>query len=197
MACNFKGFASATNAGLRAITPRPATPTTFRRPQAVVPTDTNRRRASAQSSSRSLTAAAASMSRMAGVGPYDPENIFSKILDGKVPSYKVFETEHSLAFLDAFPMVPGHSLLIPKVKGYATLDEMPAEEAGKFLADLPRLVQVVQAATGCEGVNVCQVRHLVNCCFGMYVLLCVKQWSNALQNRARGVVLGVPVAHSR
>ena len=166
MACKFRGFASATNTGLCALTPRPATPRNFCRLQVAVPPLTKRQTRPIGSSP---IAAAANMSSMAGVGPYDPENIFSKILDGKVPSYKVFETEHSLAFLDAFPMVPGHSLLIPKVKGYATMDEMPAEEAGKFLADLPRLVQAVQAATGCEGVNVCQVRLLtasacIPCC---------------------------------
>ena len=31
-----------------------------------------------------------------------------------MPCYKIFETEHSLAFLDAFPITPGHSLLVPK-----------------------------------------------------------------------------------
>lgn len=51
---------------------------------------------------------------------YDPENIFQKILDGAIPSFKIFETEHVLAILDAFPLVPGHALLIPKAQ-YATV----------------------------------------------------------------------------
>ena len=46
--------------------------------------------------------------------PYDDENVFAKIIDGKIPSYKIFETEHALAFLDAFPMAKGHALLVPK-----------------------------------------------------------------------------------
>ena len=43
--------------------------------------------------------------------------MFKKIIEGTVPSYKIFETEHALAFLDAFPMVKGHSLLVPKATG--------------------------------------------------------------------------------
>ena len=45
---------------------------------------------------------------------YDDQNIFAKILRGEIPSYKIFETEHALAILDAFPCCAGHSLLIPK-----------------------------------------------------------------------------------
>lgn len=52
---------------------------------------------------------------------YDNSNIFAKILDGAIPSYKIFETDHVLAILDAFPTVPGHSLLIPKARGYVTI----------------------------------------------------------------------------
>ena len=36
--------------------------------------------------------------------PYDDENVFKKIVEGTIPSYKIFETEHALAFLEAFPM---------------------------------------------------------------------------------------------
>lgn len=36
---------------------------------------------------------------------YDNENIFAKILRGEIPSYKVFETDHAYAMLDAFPGV--------------------------------------------------------------------------------------------
>lgn len=52
---------------------------------------------------------------------YDEGNIFRKLIDGQIPSYKIFETEHVLAILDAFPVVPGHALLLPKASGYATI----------------------------------------------------------------------------
>ncbi len=41
-------------------------------------------------------------------------SIFSKIVTGEIPSYKVAETNFCLAFLDAFPIAKGHTLVIPK-----------------------------------------------------------------------------------
>ena len=42
--------------------------------------------------------------------------IFSKIINGELPSYKIKENEHFLAFLDAFPLVKGHVLVVPKAE---------------------------------------------------------------------------------
>ena len=41
-------------------------------------------------------------------------SIFSKIVSGDIPAYKVAEDEHHLAFLDIFPLAKGHVLVIPK-----------------------------------------------------------------------------------
>lgn len=41
-------------------------------------------------------------------------SVFSKIVSGEIPCYKIAETEDYLAFLDAFPLVEGHVLVIPK-----------------------------------------------------------------------------------
>jgi histidine triad (HIT) family protein len=43
-------------------------------------------------------------------------SIFSKIVSGEIPSFKVAETDEFLAFLDAFPITKGHVLVIPKVE---------------------------------------------------------------------------------
>lgn len=43
-------------------------------------------------------------------------SIFSKIISGDVPSYKIAENEQLFAFLDIFPLVQGHVLIIPKVE---------------------------------------------------------------------------------
>ena len=40
--------------------------------------------------------------------------IFCKIVKGIIPAKKLYETQHSLAFLDAFPLARGHTLVIPK-----------------------------------------------------------------------------------
>ena len=42
--------------------------------------------------------------------------IFSKIITGEIPCYKIAENEHFLAFLDINPLVIGHVLIIPKVQ---------------------------------------------------------------------------------
>lgn len=41
-------------------------------------------------------------------------SIFTKIVQGEIPSYKIAENEEFLAFLDAMPLVEGHTLVIPK-----------------------------------------------------------------------------------
>ncbi|GFN40216.1 MAG: HIT domain-containing protein [Thaumarchaeota archaeon] len=57
--------------------------------------------------------------------------IFCKIAQGEIPTKKIMETANSLAFLDAFPLTKGHSLVIPK-KHYEKIQEMSKEE----IADL-------------------------------------------------------------
>jgi histidine triad (HIT) family protein len=42
--------------------------------------------------------------------------IFSKIIAGEIPSYKIAENEHFFAFLDIFPLVEGHVLVVPKIE---------------------------------------------------------------------------------
>ena len=85
----------------------------------------------------------------------DPDCIFCKIIAGEIPAVKVFEDDAAVAFMDIGPLAEGHLLVIPKGH-YATLAEMPADEAGAMLRHLPALCKAVQAATGCEGYNVLQ-----------------------------------------
>jgi histidine triad (HIT) family protein len=42
-------------------------------------------------------------------------SIFSKIISGEIPSYKIAENENFYAFLDIFPMTKGHVLVVPKI----------------------------------------------------------------------------------
>jgi len=66
--------------------------------------------------------------------------IFCKIAEGKIPSRKITETEKSVAFLDAFPLTKGHTLVIPK-KHYVKIQEMSKE-------DNSDLFEVVRILTG-------------------------------------------------
>ena len=49
-----------------------------------------------------------------GLGPYDDNNVFARILRGEIPCRRVFEDEHALAFHDVAPQAPVHVLVIPK-----------------------------------------------------------------------------------
>ena len=43
-------------------------------------------------------------------------SIFSKIIAGEIPCYKIYEDDKTLAFLDIHPETPGHTLVVPKVE---------------------------------------------------------------------------------
>lgn len=85
---------------------------------------------------------------------YDPENIFAKILDDKAEHFKVFESKATLAILDAFPVVEGHTLVLPKLKGYTSFVDLPPAKASEFLRDLQTVAHAVKQATGATGVNI-------------------------------------------
>lgn len=53
--------------------------------------------------------------------------IFCKIIQGEIPAKIIKETEKSLAFLDAFPLTKGHTLVIPK-KHYEKIQDMSTED---------------------------------------------------------------------
>ncbi len=58
--------------------------------------------------------------------PYDPNNIFAKILRGEIPCHKVTEDEHCFVFMDIMPIVDGHCLVIPKSPARSIFDVEPA-----------------------------------------------------------------------
>jgi len=67
--------------------------------------------------------------------------IFCQIVDGKSPCYKVYEDEFFLGFLDIYPRVKGHSLLIPK-KHYSWVYEVP--EFGEYWEAVLKLTKAIQ-----------------------------------------------------
>jgi len=85
----------------------------------------------------------------------DPDCIFCKIAAGEIPSTKILEDEAAFGFMDIGPLAQGHVLLIPKGH-WATIDQMPADQAAALLRHLPALAKAVQDATGCQGFNVLQ-----------------------------------------
>ena len=84
-----------------------------------------------------------------------PETIFSKIIRGEIPSHRIYEDEHVLAFLDVGPLSQGHTLVVPKEPA-ATLDKLSDEAASAVGRALPRLCRAVMRATGATAYNVLQ-----------------------------------------
>ncbi len=80
-------------------------------------------------------------------------SIFSRIVSGELPAYKVAEDGRHLAFLDITPLVEGHTLVIPK-KGVDYIFDMPADELAALHVFAQRVAKGVQAAVPCERIGV-------------------------------------------
>jgi histidine triad (HIT) family protein len=88
--------------------------------------------------------------------PYDPDNIFAKILKGQIPSVTVFEDDDVLAFMDVFPQSEGHVLVISKTSTARNLLEIEPEALTKVIAATQRIARAVEAALKPEGFQILQ-----------------------------------------
>ena len=79
--------------------------------------------------------------------PYDDTNIFARILRNEIPSKKVYEDEHALAFHDINPLSPAHILVIPK-GAYVSWDDFSANASEAEIAGLVRAVGKVAREAG-------------------------------------------------
>ena len=87
--------------------------------------------------------------------PYDPQNIFARILRGEIPSHKVYEDDRILAFMDVMPQADGHTLVVPKAPSRNLLDADPATLA-VLIAAVQRIAIAVKVAFRSDGVLVIQ-----------------------------------------
>lgn len=86
---------------------------------------------------------------------YDPNNIFAKILRGEIPSHKIHEDEHTLAFMDVMPHVDGHCLVIPKV-GSRNLLDAELSTLTPLMATVQKVARAAKTAFKADGVQVRQ-----------------------------------------
>ena len=86
---------------------------------------------------------------------YDPNNVFAKILRGEIPAFKVYEDEHTLAFMDVMPQSDGHTLVIPKTQARNFFDIEPSALATLITAT-QRVAKAVQAAFNPDGMRIIQ-----------------------------------------
>lgn len=87
---------------------------------------------------------------------YDSDNIFAKILRGEAPAFKVYEDDHSLAFMDVMPQTDGHTLVIPKDAAVDLLD-VDAKILGATAQTVQRVATAVKAAFSAPGVMIAQL----------------------------------------
>ncbi|OCJ12253.1 HIT family hydrolase [Rhizobium sp. AC27/96] len=86
---------------------------------------------------------------------YDSNNIFAKILKGEIPSYRVYEDEHTVAFMDVMPQSPGHTLILPKSPSRNMLDADPAA-LQHAITVVQKVAVAVQEAFDADGVYIAQ-----------------------------------------
>lgn len=79
--------------------------------------------------------------------------IFSKIINGEIPSYKIAEDDENFAFLDINPLAKGHTLCVPKVETDYLFDLTP-ERMTSLTLFAQKVAKAQKAALGCKRVGV-------------------------------------------
>jgi len=87
---------------------------------------------------------------------YDRNNVFARIVRGEVPAHKVFEDEHTLAFMDVMPQADGHTLVIPKAEA-ENLFDLPGPALAATILTTQRVARAVQKAFAAPGILIAQL----------------------------------------
>jgi histidine triad (HIT) family protein len=81
------------------------------------------------------------------------KTIFEKIIDGDIPSYKLYEDENIIIILDAFPKQNGHSLVIPKNTGKINLMEENASITNIIMEKAKETSNLLMLKLGATGIK--------------------------------------------
>jgi len=87
---------------------------------------------------------------------YDNQNIFAKIIRGEMPCFKVYEDEHTIAFMDIMPQAEGHTLVIPKESAENIFDLSP-DGAAALARTAKKVAAAVRKATNAPGILLAQL----------------------------------------
>jgi histidine triad (HIT) family protein len=82
--------------------------------------------------------------------------IFSKIINGEIPSYKISESEKFYAFLDIFPLQKGHTLIVPKVEVDKIFD-VPDTYLNELIQFAKPIAKAIEASFPCNRVSMVTV----------------------------------------
>ena len=80
-------------------------------------------------------------------------SIFSKIIAGEIPCYKIAENEHFLAILDVYPLVKGHVLIIPKIEVDKIFD-VDDTYLSEWLVFAKPIAKAIEKAIDCKRVGI-------------------------------------------
>jgi histidine triad (HIT) family protein len=83
-------------------------------------------------------------------------SIFSKIIRGEIPSYKIAENELFYAFLDVFPLVEGHTLVVPKQEIDKFFD-LPEDLLSEILVFAKPIAKAIEASFPCNRVGIAAI----------------------------------------
>ena len=75
--------------------------------------------------------------------------IFSKIIAGEIPSYKIAESDKFFAFLDISPLVKGHTLVVPKIEVDKIFD-IPDDYLAEMLVFAKPIAKAIEEAFDCD-----------------------------------------------
>lgn len=79
--------------------------------------------------------------------------IFSKIIQGEIPCYKIVEDEHFFAFLDINPLSKGHTLVVPK-REVDYIFQLEDEELARMMVFAKKVAQKIEKAIPCKRIGV-------------------------------------------
>lgn len=83
-------------------------------------------------------------------------SIFSKIINGEIDSYKIAEDEKHIAFLDAMPLVKGHTLVVPK-KETDLIFDLESDDYKDLWAFAQNIAKQIKKAVPCKRVAIAVV----------------------------------------
>lgn len=83
-------------------------------------------------------------------------SLFSKIIAGELPSFKIYEDEHTFAFLDIRPVNPGHTLVVPKIEVDYFVD-VPEPHYSAVFKTAKLISPAIEAASECSRIGTATV----------------------------------------
>lgn len=83
-------------------------------------------------------------------------SIFTKIISGEIPSYKIAENDKFYAFLDIFPLQPGHTLVVPKQEIDKFFDMTP-DLLSEMLVFAQPLAKAIEKSFDCKRVGIAAI----------------------------------------